>query len=262
MVNYYKILEVDKNASQTDLKKAYRSLSKKYHPDLNKNNKESEAKFKEINEAYSILSNEKKRNEYDNPNPLGDMFNMGGFNPFGNMRPTPSKPDFNSPKDGSFLGIEIILPLKLFIFGGEHKVTTEYHESCIDCNGNGFIVGDAAKKCDACGGEGYVQHIERRAGFQSMHTGPCAKCRGTGLDSTDRCVTCKGSGNVYVKNKEFLFDVPPGAGIGKKFILEGVGRIGVNGGRPGDVGIMVVGIESLDISKLTSEQTEQLKSIL
>ena len=262
MVNYYETLGVDKGASKSEIKKAYRSLSMKHHPDHNQNDKEAEEKFKELNEAYSVLSNDEKRNKYDNPNPFDGMFNMGGFNPFGNMRQKPRKPDFNSPKDGSFLGIEVVIPLKLFIFGGSHIVTTEYHESCIDCNGNGFIVGDDTEKCSVCGGEGYIQHVQRNAGFQSVHMAPCVKCRGTGLENTDRCITCKGSGNVYVQNKEFLFKVPPGTGIGTKIILNGVGRTGVSGGRTGDVGIMVVNIEPFDVSKLTEEQMEQLKSIL
>jgi len=259
--NYYETLGVGRDASQKDIKKAYRNLSKKHHPDHNRNAKESEDKFKEVNEAYSVLSNEEKRNKYDNPNPLEGMFGVGGFNPFGGMRQKPRKPDFNAPKDGSFLGVEVVIPLKVFIFGGNHTITVPYQESCVNCNGNGVIVGNDEKKCSACAGEGYVQHIQRRAGFQSMHTGPCDKCRGTGLEDIKTCLTCNGSGNT-IQSKEFSFELPQGTGIGAKVILNSVGRVGVNGGRSGDVGVMVVGIEPLDISKLTDEQIEQLKNIL
>ena len=262
MPNYYETLGVDREASQSEIKKAYRSLSMRHHPDHNQNNKESEDKFKEVNEAYSILSNEEKRNEYDNPNPFGNMFGASGFNPFEHMRQRPRKPDFNAPKDGSFLGVEVIIPLKIFIFGGSHTITTEYRESCIGCNGKGFTVDDTKKSCGACGGTGHVQHVQRNAGFQSMYTVPCVKCRGTGLENTSRCLICKGAGHVNVQNKEFLFEIPSGVGIGTKIILNSVGRIGINGGKTGDVGIMVVGIEPLDTSKLTSEQIEQLKSIV
>lgn len=262
MSNYYETLEIDKNATEEDVKKSYRKLSMKYHPDHNQGNKESEDKFKEISEAYSILSDKEKRSQYDNPNPFTSIFNMGGFNPFGNMRSKPRKPDFNLPKNGSFLGIEVIIPLKIFIFGGVHTVTVHYQENCAVCNGNGFIVDKDSKKCNACGGEGFVQHIQRRAGFQSIHTGPCDNCHGTGLESTKMCSTCNGSGNIYHQNKDFSFDVSPGSGIGTKHILSDVGRIGVNGGKRGDVGMMVVDIEALDVSKLTDEQVEQLKDML
>lgn len=262
MPNYYETLGVGRDVSQKDLKKAYRDLSMAHHPDHNQNDKAAEDKFKEINEAYSVLSDEKKRNKYDNPNPFGNMFNAGGFNPFESMRQKPRKPDFNKPKEGSFLGIEVIIPLKVFIFGGAHTITTEYSESCVDCNGNGFVVTGDEERCSACGGDGYVEHVQRRAGFQSIHTVPCIKCRGTGLENTAMCLTCKGAGSNHVQNKEFSFEVSPGMGIGAKVILPGIGRTGVNGGRAGDVGIMVVGIEQLDVSKLTDEQVEQLKTIL
>ena len=262
MTNHYKTLGVDKNASQVDIKKKFRELAVKYHPDHNPDNKDSEDKFKEVNEAYSILSDEEKRREYDNPNPFGDLFGSEGFNPFGNMRQRPRKPDFTSPKDGSFLGIEVVIPLKLFIFGGNHTIIVPYQESCTDCNGNGFIVGEDKKECSACKGEGYVQHVQRRAGFQSMHMAPCNKCHGTGLESTERCPMCKGAGSIYQPGKEFSFEVPQGSGIGTKIILKDVGRRGVNGGKNGDVGIMIVNIEALDLSKLTDERVEQLKGIL
>lgn len=262
MSNYYETLGVGRDAQQKDIKKAYRDLSKKYHPDHNQDDKESEDKFKEINEAYSVLSNEEKRNKYDNPSPFGGLFNMGGFNPFERMRPGPRKPDFDTQKNGSFLGIEVIIPLRIFIFGGDHTVTTNYFENCVGCNGNGFVVGDSVEKCSACGGSGSVQHVERHGGFQSVSVVPCVKCRGTGLENTDRCLACNGSGNIHVKNKDFLFNIPSGVEIGTKIILNGAGRTGTNGGRNGDVGIMIMGIESVDVSKFTSEQIEQLKSII
>ena len=259
--NYYQTLGVGNNATEDDIKKSYRSLSMKYHPDHNQGDKKAEDKFKEINEAYSILSNKEKRSQYDNPSPLNGLFGAG-FNPFGGMRQRPQKPDFNAPKNGSFLGIEVTIPLKMFIFGGVHNITVPYYESCSDCSGNGFVVGEEKKECSVCNGEGYVQHIQRRAGFQSMHTGPCDKCRGTGLESTEQCSTCKGSGKVYQPGKEFSFEVSAGSGIGTKIILRDAGRTGVNGGRDGDVVIVIVGIEPIDVSKLTDEQVGQLKDIL
>ncbi len=187
---------------------------------------------------------------------------MGGFNPFGGMRSRSQKPDFNMPRDGSFLGIEVVIPLKIFIFGGRHTVTVSYQESCSVCRGNGFIIGSDNKKCSACGGEGFVQHIQRRSGFQSIHTGPCDSCHGTGMEFTELCSTCKGSGTVYQRDKEFSFEVSPGSSIGTKIILPNVGRMGVNGGKTGDVGIMIASIETFDVSKLTDKQIKQLKDML
>lgn len=262
MINHYQTLGVDKNSTAEDIKKSYRELAVKYHPDHNNGDKGAEDKFKEINEAYSVLSDKEKRSQYDNPNPFGGLFGGTGFNPFGGMRQRPQKPDFNASKDGSFLGIEVVIPLKIFIFGGIHTVTVSYQESCIDCNGNGFVVGAKEEKCKTCNGEGYMQYIQKRAGFQSIHTGPCNKCHGTGLESTEQCSTCKGAGSVYVQDKEFSFELAQGSSIGTKSILREVGRVGVNGGKNGDVGIMVADVETLDVSKLTDEQVKQLKDML
>lgn len=129
--DYYSKLGVEKTASQEDIKKAYRKLSMKYHPDHNPDNAESEAMFKEINEAYSILSDENKRRDYDNPmsgsfDGLFSSFaqNFNGFR--GNMR----RPDPNRPMDGQFIGVEIELSLRLFLFGGEYILKLNYSESC------------------------------------------------------------------------------------------------------------------------------------
>ena len=257
MKDYYAALGVEKTASKDEIKKAYRTLSMKYHPDRNQGDKSFEDKFKEINEAYSILSDDSKRNDYDNPDPFAGMFK--GFSGFGMRRQQPQKPDLDSPRDGKLIGVEVQIPLKIFIFGGEFKVKTSYQEGCEACNGKGFTEGT---ECDACHGYGYAEHVERRPGFMSTSMRPCPKCQAKGQVGTDTCAVCSGNGNVVVNDKEFEFNLPPGVGIGARFGLTGVGRAGLNGGRRGDVMIMITGIKGLDLNRLSSDKMELLKSIL
>ena len=257
MVDYYKVLGVGRDSDQASIKGAYRKLAVKYHPDHNPDNKEAEEKFKQANEAYSVLSDETKRRQYDNPNPnpFSGMFN--GFNPFGNMRPR--RPDVNAPKDGPFLGVEIAIPLRLFVFGGSHIINLSYHEVCEGCAGRRFSGGT---ECHVCGGTGHVQQVQRRPGFQTIQTVMCENCAGKGFENTETCSICRGTGNKIIKDKPFSFDVRSGAGVGTKYVFEGVGRKGVNGGRTGDIVIMVVDVKPLDFTKVTEEQIKQLKDIL
>jgi molecular chaperone DnaJ len=252
--NYYDILGVNRDASKEDLKKRYRKLSMQYHPDKNPGDKEAEAKFKEINEAYSVLSDDNKRHQYDNPNPFGN------FNPFRDFQAArPRRPDFDAPRDGKFIGIEVMVPLKAYLFGGEFKLTTSYHDNCQTCGAKGYTSG---KPCSNCSGSGFVQNVIERAGFRSVNTGPCPVCRGRGEVSTEDCKDCGGKGFTLVENKEFIFNLQDTIEVGQKIILHGQGRQGVNGGRNGDVGIFVVGVKKPDISTLTEEQIENLKEIL
>jgi DnaJ-class molecular chaperone len=251
MKDYYDILGIDKKASQDEIKKAYRRLSMEHHPDRGGD----EDKFKDINEAHSVLSDEEKKREYDNPSPFFNGF--PGFGPFG--RPKPRKPDLNAPKDGQFIGAEVEIPIKIFVFGGKFKLTLSYHEGCDTCGDKGFENGET---CTACNGGGYVEHVQKRPGFMSTSMVPCPACQGLGLTSTDKCGDCNGKGHKFVQGKEFIFDIPPGSGFGSKHLLRGVGRIGRNGGRSGDVGIVVIGLAKPDLNKLNSAQVEELKKLL
>lgn len=260
MVDYYSTLGVERNASNEDIKKAYRKLSMKYHPDRNNGNKDSEDKFKEINEAYSILSDEEKRNNYDNPNPFKGFMNGFGFGgDFSGMRQRPRKPDYDIPADGRFIGVEVEIPIKTFVFGGKFKVKMSYHELCDQCSGKGFI---SSSECEICHGDGYTQQIDRRPGFVSSSTRPCYKCNALGIIGNDACIKCSGKGKVLVIDREFEFDVPPGANIGSRVFLTGVGRAGINGGRRGDVGITIYGIKNININNVTPEKLEKLKTLL
>jgi len=260
MKDHYATLGVNRTASPEEIKKAYRKLSMQFHPDRNPDN-DAEDKFKEVNEAYSVLSDDSKRREYDNPNPFKGLGGFGGFNPgFGfGARQRPQKPDLNKPRDGQFIGVETHIPLKTFIFGGNFKINLSYHEGCESCGGKGFNNGT---ECDMCQGYGYVEHVERRPGFMSSSNRPCSKCQAKGLIGTDTCGVCSGSGNVTVQNKEFNFEVPVGANIGTRVVLNSVGRAGLNGGARGSIGIMIAGIKSPDVNKLSPDKIEQLRSLL
>lgn len=258
MSNHYETLGVSRDASDAEIKKAYRQLSMKYHPDKTNGDKEAEDKFKEVAEAYSVLSDAQKRREYDNPDPFSRLF--GGGNPFSGMRrPHVRKPDPNQPINGRFLGIEVVLPIKTFLLGGTYKLTTNYDEGCTDCGGKGFIT---STDCGQCGGIGFVERVVQQANFRSVSSGPCPSCRGLGVMPKDTCETCEGSGKHRVTGREIFFEIPPGAPPGAKFIKKGEGRVGLNGGRQGDVAIMVGGIERLDLNKLSDEQVDTLKEIL
>ena len=258
--NYYSTLGVEKTASKEDIKKTYRQLSMKYHPDHNPGNAEAEEMFKEINEAYSTLSDDDKRAQYDNPNngSFSGLFNSFAQN-FGGFRGYSTRPDPNRPVDGQFIGVEVELPLKLFLFGGEYTLKLNYSEACDVCVGKGYTHGT---KCDMCKGEGYVQHVERRPGFQSISSVPCSKCRGTGMQAVDKCEKCSGGGNLVINDKEFIFTLPENIKIGSRFMLHETGRNGVNGGKRGDVGIIIAGVQATDMNKLSTDKVEQLKNLL
>lgn len=263
-MDLYSVLEVDKSATPEDIKKAYRRLSKKYHPDLNSGDKVSEEKFKEINEAYSVLSDPDKRRSYDNPNhnPFGDMFNgfpgFGGFDGFSGFSQQMRKPDLNGPKDGTHIVVETSIPLNSYIFGDVLKTNINYDEGCGACGGKGFT---DSEECSQCHGIGFIQQVERRQNFMSSSSVPCPKCRGMGAIGKDTCSSCSGVGNQH-RSKEFTFNIQPFSNPGTKVALMGQGRAGLNGGRDGDVVLVINGIQRPDMDRLSAEELDQLKAML
>jgi len=255
-MSHYETLGVERTATQRELKKKYRELSMKYHPDQNQGDPEAEAKFKEISEAYSVLSDEEKRRQYDNPSPFGSGFPFGPGAPFGFRPPRPKKPDFDAPQDGSLLGMEVNLPLHLYLFGGKLKFTASYQESCTDCNGKGFTTHE---ECTECGGQGYVQRVQASGNQQIFSTYPCPECSGRGIKPLDKCEVCEGNGRRFVKDKEFFFDVPGHIEVGGRLVLRGKGRVGVNGGRQGDVVLVVT---SIDKHSVTEDQKDKIREVL
>ena len=260
--DYYEVLGVSKGASDDEIKKAYRKLAKKYHPDMNPGDKEAEAKFKEVNEAYSILSDSDKRARYDqfghagvDPNygaggpgggfggfdmgdiDLGDIFGSffgGGFGGFGGS----SSARRNGPQKGESLRASLTISFEEAAFGCEKEINLTRTEQCEACHGSGAEPGTTAETCPDCRGTGVVRVQQRTGGFAFSSTAPCTRCRGTGKIIHTPCKACGGSGSVK-KTKRVTVSIPAGIDEGQAVSLRGQGNAGKNGGPAGD---LIVGI--------------------
>lgn len=193
--DYYKILGVDKNATQDEIKKAYRKLSKQYHPDRNPGNKEAEEKFKEINESYDILGNEQKRKQYDNPNPFGGFngFNMGGFD-FGNFEFNDfgfGRQQHNEPpvQNGDDIYVQINLDINDIYNLGKKDITYLRKKKCSHCNGK-----SEKQICPHCHGTGNVVETARQGNMIFQTTKPCTYCNGKGVKYIVHCDHCNNTG--------------------------------------------------------------------
>ena len=254
--DYYSVLGVDKGASQEEIKKAFRKLSMKHHPDHGGD----EEQFKELNEAYSTLSDPQKRNEYDNPNPFG----WSGSSPFGDIfgglrRQRPQRqpmPDLNYPRRGPQLALRISLPIHYFILGGEYKFNHEYYEICDDCNGYGSKV---FEQCGLCGGTGVITNSRQEQGMHFHSTGPCPACRGLGHISKEKCEVCSGNGKVAI-NREFTINMRPNTHDGEVLHFHGQGGKGTKGAPPGEL-IIKVFMRMPDPNTLTEEQRKVLEEL-
>jgi molecular chaperone DnaJ len=245
--DFYKTLGVNKDASQDEIKKAFRKLARKYHPDLNPGDKSSEQKFKEANEAYEVLSNAKKRAEYDqfgsSPSGAGGQgfegfrtydyrdFDAGGFGDiFGDLFGAGGKPGLSQAK-----GPDMIMHLTLSLeeaFNGVTKPITFNHEvTCKTCNGQGA---ESSRICDVCKGAGTVATSR---GFFKMAQ-PCTACGGTGRRVTKVCAVCGGRGAI-MQTETLKVKIPRGADTGSRVRLKGMGGAGAGGGPPGDLFIEI-----------------------
>lgn len=259
--DYYEVLGVSKGTSDDEIKKAYRKLAKKYHPDMNPGDKEAEGKFKEVNEAYSILSDKEKRARYDqfghagvDPNygaggpgggfggfdmgdiDLGDIFGsffgggFGGFGGGGQRR--------NGPQKGESLRANLTITFEEAAFGCEKEINLNRTEECDACHGSGCEPGTTAETCPDCRGTGVVRVQQRTGGFAFSSTAPCSRCRGTGKIIHSPCKSCGGSGSVK-KSKRITVTIPAGIDDGQAISLRGQGNAGKNGGPAGD---LIVGV--------------------
>ncbi|MFR1051224.1 MAG: molecular chaperone DnaJ [Lachnospirales bacterium] len=255
--DYYEVLGVSRGASDAELKKAYRQLAKQYHPDLNPGDKSAEARFKEVNEAYEVLSDKEKRARYDqyghagvDPNfgaggpgggfggfdmgdiDLGDIFGSFFGGGFGGGQPP------NAPRKGETLRTSVTISFEEAAFGCEKEITVSRSESCGTCHGSGCAAGTTAEVCPDCHGTGSIR-IQRGGGaFTFATTAPCTRCQGTGKIIHQPCPDCKGSGSVR-KQRKITVSIPAGIDDGQAISLRGQGGAGKNGGPAGDLLISV-----------------------
>lgn len=252
--DYYETLGVSKNATPDEIKKAYRTLARKYHPDLHPNDKEAAEKFKEINEANEVLSDQTKRKNYDTfGDPNGNMggFSGGsGFSGFGGFEDIfgdifggfgGSRSRAQTKTKGQDITIELTLSFLDAAKGCRREVVYNRNEPCSSCNGTGAKGGTAYKTCEKCGGTGQVQYTSSNGFFRSVNVRACDECRGTGKKIIDNCPTCNGRGYVK-KNTSVTFDIPAGADTGSYIRKQGYGEASKNGGPAGDL-IVVMRVE-------------------
>ncbi len=251
----YEILGISKSATDEEIKKAYRKMAKQYHPDVNPGDKTAEEKFKEVNEAYSILSDPDKKANYDrfgyagvDPSAggggfgggfsggfdMGDIFDMfGGMFGGGSRSRNP-----NAPMRGEDVGLRITIDFNDAIFGCKRDVSFTRVEKCADCGGSGAAKGTSPTTCRKCNGRGTI-NVQRRTPFGMMQSvTECDECGGSGKIIKDACKSCRGSGTVR-KSKTLEVNIPAGIDEGQRIALHGQGNAGINGGPAGDLIIQV-----------------------
>ncbi len=254
--DYYEVLGVPKGTSKDDIKKAYRKLAIKYHPDKNAGNKEAEEKFKEATEAYEVLSDDQKRQAYDQFGFAGvdgagagshdystvfrdfeDIFGdfSGIFDSFfGTSSRTRRGPQGSSSQRGSDLRYNLDISFKDAIFGAKVEITYNKNHPCSTCGGSGASSGSGRKTCTTCGGTGQVR---RSSGFFSIAS-PCPTCRGEGFILENPCNQCAGTG-VNRKKQKIKVTIPAGIETGKRISIPGQGDAGPNGGEAGDLYVFI-----------------------
>lgn len=254
--DYYEVLGVAKGASDDEIKKAHRKLAKKYHPDLNRDNPEAAEKFKELNEAYEVLSDKDKRAKYDqfgfagvDPNygagqggfgggfggfDMGDLGDIFGSFFGGGFGGSSSRSRRNAPQRGETLQQRIMLSFEEAAFGCEKEITTNRTESCDECGGTGAEKGTSVETCSNCHGSGVVMQTQRTPLGMFQTQGACPNCRGTGKIIRKPCKKCGGTGKMR-KSRTLKVKIPAGIDDGQSIQLRGQGNAGVNGGPSGDV---------------------------
>ena len=251
--DYYEVLGVDKSADDSTIKKAYRQLAKKYHPDMNPGDADAEAHFKEVNEAYDVLSDPDKKAKYDQYGHAafdpasGGGAGFGGFGDFGFDINDIFSSFFgggggsarrNGPVRGNNITVRLTLTFEEAVFGCKKEITYQKVQKCADCGGSGAAKGTSPKTCDHCRGTGYVT-VQQRTMMGLMQTRKqCDHCGGTGKIVETPCSGCKGSGFTRV-NKKLEVNIPAGIDDEQQIGLRGQGSDGMNGGGPGDLNIVI-----------------------
>ncbi len=258
--DYYEVLGIPKTASDDEIKSAYRKLAKKYHPDLNPGDKEAEEKFKEVGEAYEVLSDKEKKARYDqfghagvDPNYgagagaggfggvdlndiFGDIFGggFGGFGGFGGGR----RATANAPRKGADIRVSLVLSFMEAVHGCTKVVSVNRQDTCPECGGTGAAKGTSPETCPDCRGSGFVT-VQQRTPFGVMQSSqPCTRCGGKGKIIKTPCSKCHGSGKVS-SNKRVEVKIPAGIDDDQSLRLQGLGDAGSNGGPSGDLIVIV-----------------------
>ena len=260
MRDYYDILGVDRDADENAIKKAYRKLALKYHPDRNGGSEEAEEKFKEATEAYEVLRDPEKRARYDRFGHTGGggrsgayggfdfsdaleifMRDFGGFgldDLFGGRGRGGRGRRGGGPQQGSDVRLQLPITLEEVATGVERTLRVDVQNPCDACNGTGAEGGGSATVCDTCGGSGEVRRVQRSMLGQLMSVTPCPTCRGEGRVIEDKCSACGGTGTEEGE-RELEVKVPAGVSSGDYITLRGQGNVGRRGGRRGDVYVVL-----------------------
>ena len=257
--DYYESLGLQKGATDDEIKKAFRQQAKKYHPDVNPGNQKAEARFKEINEAYEVLSDADKKARYDQYGHAGvdPNFNAGGFGGFGGF----GSMDFdlgdlfgsifggggggstgrnrNGPRKGERVRTEVTVKFEEAAFGCEKEVTVMRVESCDDCSGTGCKEGTTAETCANCNGRGTVTSQQRTPFGVMQSSTDCPKCSGRGKIIHQPCDKCRGLGLVK-RNRSIKVNIPAGIDSGQTISMRAQGSAGVNGGEAGDLYVTII----------------------
>ena len=258
--NYYDILGVNKNASDDEIKKAYRSLAKKYHPDLNPGNAEAADKLKEVNEAYGVLSDKTKKSNYDTygsaegPQGFGGFGGgsgfgggFGGFGDFGDIFSNifggafgggRSRNQASQATQGADIQVKMKLSFVEAAFGCKKSVNLTRSETCSHCKGTGAKNGTEFSTCGTCHGTGTVRQAQNTPFGQIVSEGVCGECRGTGKKIKEKCSHCGGAG-LTRENRSIEINIPGGIDNDQVLTLRGQGEAGRNGGPNGDMQILI-----------------------
>ena len=255
--DYYEVLGVDKNASDAELKKAYRKLAKKYHPDTNPGDKEAEAKFKEASEAYAVLSDADKRRQYDQFGHAafeqgGGAGGFGGFDFGGDMGDifgdifgdlfgggSRSRRAYNGPMQGANVKINMRISFMEAVFGVEKNIEIGYKEECETCHGTGAKPGTQPQTCPKCNGSGQVVYTQQSLFGQVRNVQTCPECGGAGKVVKEKCPKCAGQGFKKIR-KPLKVTIPAGVDNGISVRVAGFGEPGKNGGPRGDLLVAVI----------------------
>ncbi|MBR6728106.1 MAG: molecular chaperone DnaJ [Clostridia bacterium] len=254
--DYYEVLGVAKDADEATLKKAYRTLAKKYHPDLHPGDAEAEKNFKEVNEAYDVLSDSDKRAKYDQYGHAafdpaagagaGGFGGFGGFGDFGDIFSSFFGGGFgggqrrsNGPVRGDDIGARVSIEFNEAAFGVKKEINYNRICRCPDCAGSGAAKGSSAETCTKCRGSGQMNVTQRLGGMAFQTQTTCDSCRGKGKIIKNPCTTCRGTGFIRI-SKKLEVSIPAGIDDGERIALRGQGNDGRNGGPAGDLILQVM----------------------